>query len=336
MFTDIMKTVGEAYRLNQDQYERAGLSVDRIRSGMNNALYRVTAGSRRYACKLCVADERRRAPREFAALQLLAGRGADIAPHPVGIDENACLSPFPALIYDWLDGTPLNRSADADQLAGLADALHRLHAVQPAGRAVGPDAWFHWFALDPYLAELAGFLDSYHDWIIDRLPGGADLYTRLARLVDACMRSVRSRQVDISREGVPLRFCHVDPNPANLIWGRDGRMRWVDWEYSGWGDPALDLAEYRWHERWDGQTEAQNLWLRRRYAAPPGDDAFWERVALWDCLLATRWPFLTLRWMWSIQHGPERLRLTLQDVRQSELRVRLDRLIQRAEQVNCC
>jgi thiamine kinase-like enzyme len=39
----------------------------------------------------------------------------------------------------------------------------------------------------------------------------------------------------------------------------------VDWEYAGWGDPALDLADLRWHVVLDAVSEEQHAWLRAQY-----------------------------------------------------------------------
>jgi thiamine kinase-like enzyme len=105
----------------------------------------------------------------------------------------------------------------------------------------------------------------------------------------------------------------------------------VDWEYSGWGDPALDLAELRWHTAYVGLSGAQHTWLRNNYRRPEGDAGFEERLAVWDLLLMTRWPFLVLRMLWSAYNGPDRLRLTQPDLDTAELRARLIRFIERAE-----
>ncbi|MFQ5343835.1 MAG: hypothetical protein ACE5F6_20015, partial [Anaerolineae bacterium] len=102
---------------------------------------------------------------------------------------------------------------------------------------------------------------------------------------------------------------------------------------SGWGDPALELADLRWHAALVRLSEEQHTWLREKYRRPAGDDAFEERLAVWDRLLATRWPFLILRWLWSERHGPDRERLTRPAADPSELRARLVRFIQRAEQM---
>ena len=56
--------------------------------------------------------------------------------------------------------------------------------------------------------------------------------------VSRCARFVAATPVKPYREAVARRICRADTNLANAIWNDDGRVRWVDWEYSGWGDPA--------------------------------------------------------------------------------------------------
>jgi aminoglycoside phosphotransferase (APT) family kinase protein len=309
------------------------VTVRRVTGGFNNALYRVEADGQCYACKLCVADKCRRAAREYAALRLLHEAGLDIAPRPLWLDGSCTIVPFPAVAYRWLDGEPLSSSPTMQQLASLLDSFQRLHALQPSDFEDSdvPDAWAHWFDFELYLAELRGFLAKYGSWLAATDPDGQDLRDRLARLVDDCAEFITTAAVNPSRESVPLRLCRVDPNLANAIWSGDSRLRWVDWEFSGWGDPALDLAELRWHAASAKLSEAQHAWLRDSYRRPADDHTFEERLAVWDRLRATRWPFLILRWLWSEHHGPDRVRLTRPVADPDELRARLVRFIERAE-----
>ena len=61
---------------------------------------------------------------------------------------------------------------------------------------------------------------------------------------------------------VPSRLCRADHNIRNFILD-NGMLKSVDWEYSGWGDPAEDFAEMIAHatymevppERWDSVIE---------------------------------------------------------------------------------
>jgi thiamine kinase-like enzyme len=241
--------------------------------------------------------------------------------------------PFPTVVYRWLPGESLGPSLTAQQLAALLESYHRMHALCRRDHAGSdlPDAWFHWFDFAPYLAELNGLLAEYGPWLAATAPDGRNLHDRLARLVSLCAEAFTQAAVDPGRGRFPLRLCHVDPNLANAVWGENGRLRWVDWEYSGWGDPALDVAELRWHAALAGLSEAQHAWLRDNYRRPDDDRGFGERIALWDRLLATRWPFLVLRSLWGEHNGPDRVRLTRPAADRAELRARLVRFIERAE-----
>jgi thiamine kinase-like enzyme len=193
------------------------------------------------------------------------------------------------------------------------------------------EACFHWFDFAAYLTELEGFLSAYGPWLVAADPDGPTLRARLARLVASCAEVFATTAADPGRGRFPLRMCRVDPNLANAVWGADSRLRWVDWEYSGWGDPALDLAELRWHAAVCGLDEVEHEWLRENYCRPDDDPAFDARLAVWDRLLVTRWPLLILRTLWSAHNGPDRLRLTRPAWQPDELRDRLVHFIERAE-----
>ena len=330
---DWLPAVAVAHAAGADAWTERGVAVRRITGGANNALYRVEVGGRSYACKLCVADERRRAAREYGALRLLQVAGLDIAPEPLWLDESYTVLPFPTVVYRWLPGESLGSSPSEPQLAAMLQSYQRIHALRRrdyGGFGVF-DAWFHWFDFAPYLAELHEFLAEYGPWLATTAPDGGTLRDRLARLVDGCTEALTLAPVDPGRDRFPLRLCRVDPNLANSVWCEDGRLRWVDWEYSGWGDPALDLADLRWHAACEGLSAAQHTWLRENYRRPVDDASFEDRIVLWDRLLATRWPFLTLRWLWSEHNGLDRVRLTRPVADPAELRARLVRFIERAE-----
>jgi aminoglycoside phosphotransferase (APT) family kinase protein len=166
--------VAAAYAAGADDWAEGDLTVQRVTGGANNALYRVEADGACYACKLCVADERRRAMREYRALSLLHATGLDIAPEPLGLDESCAVVPFPTVVYRWVRGAPLSPPLTADQLVALLDNLHHLHALRPGDFDL-PDAWFHWLDWEPYLTELHAFLDEYGTWLAAADPEGPAL-----------------------------------------------------------------------------------------------------------------------------------------------------------------
>lgn len=312
-----------------------GVTVRRIRGGANNALYRVDLDGQSFVCKLCVDDERRRAAREYGALDLLRHAGLDIAPQPLWLDESRRLFPYPAVAYVWLRGEPIYPPLTAGQLAALLATVQSSHSLRvrefPDHRLRA--AWFHWFEFGVYLAEMTDFIDDYGPWLVTSDPDGPALLDRLTQAVFACGRIVVKTDVSLRHDRVSLRLCRVDPNLANAIWCDDGRLRWVDWEYSGWGDPALDLADLRWHAALEDLTDEQHAWLRENYRRPDDDPAFDARLRVWDCILAARWPLLILRLLWSQHNGPDRVRLTQPVTDRRDVRARMVRFIERAEAV---
>lgn len=331
----LLRTVAAARAAGADEWESGRAKVRRVNGGFNNALYQVVADGQHYAVKLCVADGRRRAAREYGVPRLLQSAGLDIGPQPLWLDESCTIVPFPAVVYRWLFGEPITGLPTEQQLAALLQSYQCMHVLRWSDYAHVdlPDAWFHWFSFEPYLDELDDFLTKYGPWLATAVPEGQDLRDRLARLVDELASAVTATAASPGREDVPLSICRVDPNLANGVWSEDGRLRWVDWEYSGWGDPALDLADLRWHAACAGLSEMQHTWLRDNYRRPDDDLGFEERLAVWDHLLVIRWPFLVLRTLWSAYNRPDRLRLTQPELDPAELQARLVRFIERAERL---
>ena len=81
----------------------------------------------------------------------------------------------------------------------------------------------------------------------------------------------------------------MDGNPDNILCDENRQLTFVDWEYSGAGDPAYDLAELRWHP---GAGHLPAAWWDEALASyvPPVKDAeFTERLALYSRLLPIWW-----------------------------------------------
>ena len=317
----------------EDAHTDSGITIHRITGGNNNAIYRVEADGQVAACKLCVADERRRAAREYVTLHTLHGAGLDIAPEPLWLDESCEIVPYPAVAYRWLSGEPLDASVTDEQLAAVLASVQFMHTLEPERNPKLADTWLHWFDFCRYLPELDEFIYQYGPWLETSDPEGRALVERLAQLRDNCKRLIAATRVNPGRAHIALRICRADTNLANAIWSDEGRVRWVDWEYSGWGDPALELAEMRWHVAMLGLSQAQHDYLRRSYERPRGDAGFDERLAVWDRIVTTRWCLIILRALWSAHNGPDRVRLSRMPADPAQLRARLVQFIERAERL---
>jgi thiamine kinase-like enzyme len=328
-----LRLVATAYSLSADSWTENGITVRRVTGGSNNALYQLTVDGQRFACKLCVQDERRRAAQEYFTLRLLEATKLDLAPKPIYLDESCTIVPYPAVLYSWLTGTSLVPPLTQHHLSAVLDSLQQIHGLRRSNYQTGlSDSWFHWFDWSLYTQELQELLGTFGPWLAEHEVEGPTLYKRLALLVKACHEITRSTGISPARERVTRCLCRVDPNLANTVWGPEKRLRWVDWEYSGWGDPALDMVEFRWHAALSGLSADQHSWLRDNYRQPEDDPDFSARVFVWDHIIAVRWCFLILRHLWSQFNGPDRVRLTQQTADAQDVRARLVRFIERAEE----
>ncbi|MBA4115331.1 MAG: phosphotransferase, partial [Rubrobacter sp.] len=83
----------------------------------------------------------------------------------------------------------------------------------------------------------------------------------------------------------PLAPCHNDPWPGNFL-EADGRIRIIDWEYSGMNDPMWDLGDLSVEA---GLGPAQDRMMMEAYhggAAPP---AIYSRLELYKVMSDLHW-----------------------------------------------
>jgi aminoglycoside phosphotransferase (APT) family kinase protein len=101
---------------------------------------------------------------------------------------------------------------------------------------------------------------------------------------------------------VPRGLVHSDPNMLNMI-RRTPEWASVDWENSGWGDPAFEIADMITHpafisvepERWD--------WVIERYCVLTGSDQTVERIKIYIQILMVWWVARVARYLYEIPRG---------------------------------
>jgi thiamine kinase-like enzyme len=152
---------------------------------------------------------------EHAATVAAAGVG-------VGPEVTAFIRPEGYLVTRFIEGSPVSVEdvREQDTLARIADSLRRIHQGPPIPGLFVP---LRIVAAYKALAKARGV----------RIPPEYDLAEAIGRRIElACLA-----------EPIELRPCHNDLLNANFI--DDGsRIRIVDWEYAGMGDPYFDLGNF--------------------------------------------------------------------------------------------
>jgi aminoglycoside phosphotransferase (APT) family kinase protein len=256
----------------QDTGEVAGWRVARLQGGRNNLLYRLEGPAGTFVAKFVIRDARDRAGREYNALAVLQSAGLQIAPRPVLLDRDSYCQPLVA--QEWLDGEALAHPPETDMdWARLAEVVILIHSVRP-GREPSPlrPAVITAFSPEEALQRVA---DEFARMpAAERLPGAERVAARLERMTFASWSPPRPTLV------------RCDPNVTNVV-RRAGTWACADWEYSGWGDPAYDVAEMMLHPSYRCVPESRWEWFGERVLE--GDAAALERLQVYRKTINVWW-----------------------------------------------
>jgi thiamine kinase-like enzyme len=209
-----------------------GLGLTALSGGITNRNYLVTVEGHtdRYVVRLAGNDTHLLGiSREVEHAATVAAAGVGVGPEVV-----AFIRPEGYLVTRFIEGraVPEPEMRRPEHLAEAADALRRIHD----GPAI-PGLFVPFRIVQAYraLARSRGVA----------VPREYELAEAIARRIElACLTAP-----------VELRPCHNDLLNANFI--HDGsRMRIVDWEYAGMGDPAFDLGNFSSNHGLDADQDA--------------------------------------------------------------------------------
>ena len=248
--------------------------IRRIGGGINGRLFHASGPAGEVAVKFAIRDERDRAGREWAALTMLAAKPATLAPRPLHLERDRY--PHQVIVQSWLDGESSD-AAPADDAAwdALCRHLLKVHSFPLSPRQP---------AIRPVVLSIASASDALRaiSFQHNRMPR-SDWSKDVNDLVDQALSLPWP-----SWPRPPLRFCRGDPNIRNFI-RRPNSWASVDWEYSGWGDPAFEIADFLVHA-------AHITWPRRYkrllvdlYCAHSGDATLRERIPVYETLMLVWW-----------------------------------------------
>jgi aminoglycoside phosphotransferase (APT) family kinase protein len=224
-------------------------------------------------------DDRDRAGREYAALTAIARAIATFAPGAVWLEQQRYRQPV--VVQTWGDGTSLTAPPAADdEWEKLLELYCSIHRVTPITTPV-------------MLAEATLNVASGE-------AGQALIQQQPARiLVHARSRTLRPLVEWVEQWSpptwprAPRALCRVDSNWRNFICLPE---RWVavDWENSGWGDPAFEGADLMTHPAYADVQHAPWERLITAYAQRMQDASAPQRIATYTTVMLVWW---VVRWV---------------------------------------
>jgi thiamine kinase-like enzyme len=211
------------------------LTLTALSGGITNRNFRVDAGGtdQRWVIRLAGNDTHLLGiSREVEHAATVAAAGVGVGP-----EVTAFIRPEGYLVTRFIEGAPVSfeQVRERDTLTRIADSLRRIHQGPPI-----PGLFVPLRIVEAYraLAMARGV----------RIPPEYELAGAIGRRIElACLA-----------DPIELRPCHNDLLNANFI--DDGsRIRIVDWEYAGMGDPYFDLGNFSVNHELTPDDDAQLL-----------------------------------------------------------------------------
>jgi thiamine kinase-like enzyme len=208
--------VSELERAVERVWPGRAARVDVLGGGITNHNLKVTLAGEVLVLRVAGRDT------ELLGIDRRVERDATAAAASVGVGPEVVefVEPEGWLVTRFISGTTpsVEQMRESPMLSRVADALWAIHSGPPIS------AVFDAFRVVERYLELARERGASE-------PVGYERAHRLAERIEA------------TRAAAPQCFCHNDLLNANFI--DDGeRLRIVDWEYAGLGDPFFDLANF--------------------------------------------------------------------------------------------
>ncbi len=268
-----------------------GWRITRVTGGWNNLLYRATNAEHDLAIKFTIRDARDRAGREFAALTALRAAGLDLAPAPVLLERDRYA--LPVVAQTWVAGeanqTP--PATDAEWLC-LLEHLATIHTVTPARAS---------HALPVAVVTMRDATEG-----IARVRDQLALLPNDARPTSLVALLARFAHCEFPAWDKPRdTLCRVDPNITNFI-RNVGKWLSVDWENSGWGDPAFEIADLIVHPAYLTVDEPRWDWVIATYCRLRDDPQMEIRIRAYRRIMLVWWVVRCARYLYDIPRGADR------------------------------
>jgi hypothetical protein len=228
------------------EHSADGITLERCATGGNNRVFLVVTRDRRLIAKWYFthqADNRDRLRAEYAFLSYAQALGLSCIPHPICSDPEARLA-----LFEFVDGRKLAAAEVGEEEVNAALEFFLAlnlpaHRELAKGLTNASEACFsltdHFDMVDARLARLDGITpESNVDCEAQNL--ATKMRSKWSQLKELMKHNALSLGLDPSAE-LPLADRCISPSDFgfhNALMTPDGTLVFIDFEYSGWDDPA--------------------------------------------------------------------------------------------------
>lgn len=262
--------------------------ITQVTGGANNLLYRATGPGGDFAVKFTIRDQRDRAGREYGALLALHQAQLSLAPKPILLDQERYVQPV--IVQSWLEGEvmtmPPNSEAEWQSLIAYYATIHTLKQGSVPVKLL--------------LAVLSARSVKTAREIVEQQVAHLPKEAQPASLQRLLRQFQRTQFPDWPEPSLTL--CRVDPNPLNFI-RRPGLWGSVDWENSGWGDPAFEIADLMTHPAYLDVPASQRELVVDLYCQLAGDPTATQRIYTYYRIMLVWWVARLARYLYEVPRG---------------------------------
>jgi hypothetical protein len=274
---------GNVSALLQSANIRGEFTLTPLTGGGNNRVYRVESAAGPLLLKAYFHphpdDPRDRLDTEFGFSERVAHNG--LVPRPLASDPDNYLG-----LYEFVAGRKLAPAEVGDN--AVSQAIDFFRAIQnPAEFADFQDASEACFSLSQHLATA--------DRRVARLAGIASEFADAIRFV----REELTPEWERIRAAIPPSDTPLSPenrciSPSdfgfhNALLEADGKLRFLDFEYAGWDDPAKLVCDFFHQPAVPVPRQYLNPWLHAVSELIPDAAAFRQRVAWLMPVYRVKW-----------------------------------------------
>jgi len=242
--------------------------------------------------------------------------GLDLAPEPILVDRTSFAQPV--VVQSWLTGEVHTVPPTTDEVwYRLLQHFAQIHTVTPDKVTTSIEA----AVLNAHTAPAAC----------------ANVQQQLARIpIDA---QPAAAQTLIARftatsfpvwQPPPLVLCRVDPNILNFIQRSDSWAS-VDWENSGWGDPAFEIADLITHVAYMHVPATRWDWVIDTYCKLVDNPATAARIQVYRQIQTVWWVVRLLRYLYEVPRDLDQRMVAPPADWQADIQAKYEHYLQAAE-----